>query len=197
MKEKQEARMPAMAATFEYIEVFYNRHGFTAASAASAPNSSRRADAAILTPRHVDAPNENVHVLRGSCRAGVHATDPGRHRVAADHGVANPGRVERGGGLAESLLDALDGHEVRGQAHRTDCTLPRRKKGRAQARPFELLRPLATYRVPPVRVNAISIILNSLPPLGSIPNISKVLVSLPVVFWTSRRVVGFFVIGQV
>jgi len=44
------AREEARAAIFEYIEVWYNRKRSTGASARSAPNSSRRADALRFTP---------------------------------------------------------------------------------------------------------------------------------------------------
>jgi hypothetical protein len=47
----------------------------------------------------------------------IDAGDPGGDGVAADDGVGDAGRVERGGHLAEALLDALDGHDVWGEAH--------------------------------------------------------------------------------
>lgn len=35
----------------------------------------------------------------------------------SDHGVLDARGVERGDGYVETLLDAFDGHDVRGEAH--------------------------------------------------------------------------------
>lgn len=70
-------------------------------------------------------------------------------------------------------------------------------RANARAQPGQRVEPeMVRGAAAGARVYAISIILNSLPVAGSGPNISSVIVSLPVRRSTSRMMVGFLVIGQ-